>query len=233
MVRKAILPKQCNWLPTRNRKENESAFWGGCVAHFAELCGTHISFLLFPCFFSLFHRLSEFSIAQNRWSVKLLRFFITSFVYYRINFQNSQWNRALHGKILALLRWIKATKKIFLWFVLRIRTQTDFSEIFGVAECEIMCLRTLWNIALSSQCEMKQIPLTRRNAFHTRSVFHARSAFHKSRKGFISLKKAKSFDLDFLCCHYKTDPYKTIVQKQSVFFAVRVDLSLGIDGSWQ
>ena len=33
-------------------------------------------------------------------------------------------------------------------------------------------------------------PLTRRSAFHTRSVFHARSAFHKSRKGFISLKKA-------------------------------------------
>jgi len=35
--------------------------------------------------------------------------------------------------------------------------------------------------------------LTRRSAFHTRSVFHARSAFHKSRKGFISLKKAPAF----------------------------------------
>ena len=29
------------------------------------------------------------------------------------------------------------------------------SEIFGVAECEIMCYRTLWNIAPSSHCEMK------------------------------------------------------------------------------
>ena len=34
-----------------------------------------------------------------------------------------------------------------------------------------------------------------------------------------------------LCCHYKTDPYKAIVQKQSVIFAVRVHLSLGDDGS--
>ena len=33
-----------------------------------------------------------------------------------------------------------------------------------------------------------------------------------------------------LCCHYKTDPYKAIVQKQSVIFAVRVHLSLGDDG---
>ena len=33
-------------------------------------------------------------------------------------------------------------------------------------------------------------PLTRRSAFHTRSIFLAQSAFHKSRKGFISLKKA-------------------------------------------
>ena len=45
------------------------------------------------------------------------------------------------------------------------------------------------------------------------------------------MKKSKSFDLDFLCCHYKTDPYKAIVQKQSMIFTVRVDLSLGIDGS--
>jgi len=34
-----------------------------------------------------------------------------------------------------------------------------------------------------------------------------------------------------LCCHYKTDPYKAIVQKQSVFFAARVHLSLGDDGN--
>ena len=40
-------------------------------------------------------------------------------------------------------------------------------------------------------------PLTRRSAFHTRSVFHARSAFHKSRKGFISLKKARSYERAF------------------------------------
>jgi hypothetical protein len=33
--------------------------------------------------------------------------------------------------------------------------------------------------------------------------------------------------------HYKIDPYKAIVQKQSLVFAVRVHLSLGIDGSWQ
>ena len=31
--------------------------------------------------------------------------------------------------------------------------------------------------------------------------------------------------------HYKIDPYKAIVQKQSMIFAVGVDLSLGDDGS--
>ena len=35
---------------------------------------------------------------------------------------------------------------------------------------------------------------------------------------------------DFLCCHYKIDPYKAIVQKQSVIFSVGVDLFLGDDG---
>ncbi len=55
-----------------------------------------------------------------------------------------------------------------------------------------------------------------------------------TRRRRISLKKAKSnFDLAFfLCYHYKIDPYKTIVQKQSVIFAVRVHLSLGEDGSY-
>ena len=33
---------------------------------------------------------------------------------------------------------------------------------------------------------------------HGEAIFHTRSVFHKSRKGFISLKKAKSkFDLAF------------------------------------
>ena len=36
---------------------------------------------------------------------------------------------------------------------------------------------------------------------------------------------------DFLCYYYKIDPYKAVVQKQSMLFAVRVDLSLGDDGS--
>ena len=61
------------------------------------------------------------------------------------------------------------------------------------AECEIISLRKLWNISrrLRLWSMWNEInPLTRRSAFHTRSVFHARSAFHKSRKGFISLKKA-------------------------------------------
>ncbi len=53
-------------------------------------------------------------------------------------------------------------------------------------------------------------------------------------------KQEKAFEiLDFssvskaflLCCYYKIDPYKPIVQKQSVIFAVRVDLSLVDDGS--
>ena len=35
---------------------------------------------------------------------------------------------------------------------------------------------------------------------------------------------------DFLCCHYKIDPYKAIVQKQSIIFSMRVHLSLGDDG---
>lgn len=34
-----------------------------------------------------------------------------------------------------------------------------------------------------------------------------------------------------LCYHYKIDPYKAVVQKQSMLFAARVHLSLGIDGS--
>ena len=50
-------------------------------------------------------------------------------------------------------------------------------------------LRELWNISLRSMWNEIN-PLTRRSAFHMRSVFHAQSAFHKSRKGFISLKKA-------------------------------------------
>ena len=36
--------------------------------------------------------------------------------------------------------------------------------------------------------------------------------------------------MDFLCYHYKIDPYKAVVQKQSMIFAVRVHLSLGDDG---
>ena len=36
--------------------------------------------------------------------------------------------------------------------------------------------------------------------------------------------------LSFLCCHYKIDPYKATVQKQSIIFAMRVGLPLGDDG---
>ena len=45
--------------------------------------------------------------------------------------------------------------------------------------------------------EMKQIPNARQRISHGGAIFHARSAFHKARKGFISLKKSKSFDLLF------------------------------------
>ena len=34
-----------------------------------------------------------------------------------------------------------------------------------------------------------------------------------------------------MCYHYEIDPYKAIVQKQSMIFTVRIDLSLGDDGS--
>ena len=48
------------------------------------------------------------------------------------------------------------------------------------------------------RCEMKPTP-TRHNAFHTRSGFRARREFHKSRKEFISLKKALAFTSAFYC----------------------------------
>ena len=40
---------------------------------------------------------------------------------------------------------------------------------------------------------MKQIPHAPQRISHAEGVFHARSAFHKSRKGFISLKKALAY----------------------------------------
>ena len=43
-------------------------------------------------------------------------------------------------------------------------------------------------------------------------------------------KKAVANATALVCYHYKTDPYKAIVQKQSVIFSVRVGLSLGDDG---
>ena len=38
-------------------------------------------------------------------------------------------------------------------------------------------------------------PLKPAGISHAEGVFHARSAFHKSRKGFISLKKALTYDM--------------------------------------
>ena len=42
------------------------------------------------------------------------------------------------------------------------------------------------------------------------------------------MKKSKSYDLDFLAHPFKIDPYKATVQKQSMVFAERVDLTLAM-----
>jgi len=45
-------------------------------------------------------------------------------------------------------------------------------------------------------------------------------------------KTFPNFDREgFLCYHYETDPYKTIVPKQPVIFAEQIYFSLGDDGS--
>ncbi|MDD6275762.1 MAG: hypothetical protein PUB20_02920 [Clostridia bacterium] len=48
-----------------------------------------------------------------------------------------------------------------------------------------------------SKSEQNEInPLTPAGISHGEAIFHTRSAFHKSRKGFISLKKARFYLID-------------------------------------
>ena len=57
------------------------------------------------------------------------------------------------------------------------------------AECEIMCYRTLWNIAPSSQCEMKFAHSHLRSKYFTAKLFHMAKPYFTGRRR-ISLKKA-------------------------------------------
>ena len=57
------------------------------------------------------------------------------------------------------------------------------------AECEIMCYRTLWNIAPSSQCEMKFAHSHLRSKYFTAKLFHMAKPYFTRRRR-ISLKKA-------------------------------------------
>ena len=93
----------------------------------------------------------------------------------------------------------------------------------------------LWGIYIKTCISLVRICLQTRNT---------RNASTKLRKTSESKKAEKSLEISaflvfsclhlnqtlIMCCHYKTDPYKAIVQKQSMIFAVRVHLSLGADG---
>ena len=65
------------------------------------------------------------------------------------------------------------------------------------------------------------------------AVIIGRSPHHLPKANIIEKSHSRKRMAFFLCHHYKIDPYKAIVQKQSVNFAVRVHLSLDDDGSWQ
>ena len=102
--------------------------------------------------------------------------------------------------------WLWATKKIFLRFVIRFRTQTDFSEIFGVAECEIMCLRTLWNIApVGRNVKWNSPPHICEANISQRSYFTWRSQISLA-EGEFRWKKTNSYELVFFLSEgYKKD----------------------------
>ena len=79
--------------------------------------------------------------------------------------------------------WV--TKKIFLCFVIRFRTQTDFSEIFGVAECEII-LFVNCEISHFVRCEMKFASSHLRSKYFTAKLFHlAKPNFTRRKANFV------------------------------------------------
>ena len=70
-----------------------------------------------------------------------------------------------------------------------------FSEIFGVAECEIMCYRTLWNIAPSSQCEMKFAHIRVSEYFtFAKQIFHSEAISLARRANFVEKSTHLSVD---------------------------------------
>ena len=63
-------------------------------------------------------------------------------------------------------------------------------EIFGTCRMLNNVLPHIVKFSACAESEMKSPP-TAAAISHAAGVFHARRAFHKSRKGFISLKKAR------------------------------------------
>ena len=107
------------------------------------------------------------------------------------------------------------------------------SEIFGFAECEIICSVNceISHAAFGSvRCEMKFASSRAKRISHAKHISRSEGVFHSPKANFTEKSHSLSRMAFFLCCHYKIDPYKAIVQKQSAFFAVRADLSLGDDG---
>ena len=80
-------------------------------------------------------------------------------------------------------------KRYFPRFAIRIRTQTGLSEIFGVAECEIISLRKLWNISLCSMWN-EICPHSRQRIFHICEANISQRSYFTCPHGQISLKKA-------------------------------------------
>ena len=81
--------------------------------------------------------------------------------------------------------WIGDKKDIFGQSLIRFRTQTDFSEIFGVAECEIISLRKLRNISLCSMWNEIRLLTFAKQIFHSEAITLGEAKFHSPKANFV------------------------------------------------
>ena len=73
-------------------------------------------------------------------------------------------------------------------------------------------------------------PSPREAGFHREAISSTKGGFLPPAADLTEKSRLLTQSAFFLCCHYKIDPYKATVQKQSIIFAMRVGLPLGDDG---
>ena len=104
----------------------------------------------------------------------------------------------------------------------------------AIAECEIIHFVNceISHAAFGSvRCEMKFAHIRVSEYFtFAEQIFHSEAISLAQRANFTEKSHSLLRMAFFLCCHYKIDPYKATVQKQSIIFAMRVGLPLGDDG---